>query len=122
MHPAVLPRPLLVLSGWRAWPLLAWSLARSLRRRLGASADEVAWVSFATVSSFEAAVRRVVRRVEERWPGGEDGWTREVDVVGVSMGGITARAAAAGVFPGVTRLRIARLFTLATPHRGARLA
>jgi hypothetical protein len=51
----------------------------------------------------------------------------EVDVVGVSMGGLVARAAASDWVArrsaaGSRRVRIARLFTLATPHKGATLA
>ena len=50
----------------------------------------------------------------------------KVDLVAHSMGGLVARAAAmGGVFGqsrGTKRLRIARLFTLATPHLGAKLA
>jgi len=49
----------------------------------------------------------------------------EFDVVGYSMGGLVARYAAApleGDDGPLTRLRIARLYTISTPHRGARIA
>ena len=41
--------------------------------------------------------------------------------MGLSMGGVLARGLAAGLF-GPPPVRIARFFTLATPHRGAVLA
>ncbi|MEO1129166.1 MAG: hypothetical protein AAFX05_05575 [Planctomycetota bacterium] len=117
-----LPRPLLVLSGWRSWPVMAWHLARDIRVQLDVSPDQIAWRSFATVSSFDAAVRRTMQLVTATWPSDDPDWSCEVDVVGVSMGGIIARAAAAGTTHHGHRLRIRRLFTLASPHRGARLA
>lgn len=79
-------------------------------------------------TNFTKIAARLVGLVEARWPSHEQGWTREVDVVGVSMGGLVARAGAAGVgagggpSAGGRRLRIGRLFTLGTPHCGARLA
>jgi pimeloyl-ACP methyl ester carboxylesterase len=78
-------------------------------------------VSFTLVGSIEAAAAKVVERVSRRFPGGNGGETVEVDVVGTSMGGLVARLAA---IPegGRPRLRIARLFTLGTPHRGAAIA
>jgi pimeloyl-ACP methyl ester carboxylesterase len=116
-----LARPVVVLAGWRAWPMMARSLAGALRRLCGAPADQFAAVAFPWCTDFAVMTRRVVDLVQARWPSEDPAWTREVDVVGVSMGGLVARAAAAGL--GVERrLRISRLFTLGTPHRGAVLA
>jgi hypothetical protein len=61
---------------------------------------------------------RVLREVEEAFGRGESGWTVEVDVIGFSLGGIVARHSALPREDGGTRLRIARLFTLAAPHMG----
>jgi pimeloyl-ACP methyl ester carboxylesterase len=47
--------------------------------------------------------------------------TVEVDVIGFSMGGLVARHAARPNSLG-KRLNIRRLFTISSPHRGARLA
>ncbi|TVQ30881.1 MAG: hypothetical protein EA376_11495 [Phycisphaeraceae bacterium] len=64
--------------------------------------------------------------MEARWPSSDPEWTTEVDVVAVSMGGLVARLGATEAFAegeeGRKRLRIRRLFTMATPHRGAALA
>lgn len=119
-NPVGLTRPLIVLSGWRApvWP--ARLLARQLGRLAG-SPDRVGALSFATCLSFDAAIARVAPAVDRLWPSGDPKQTVEVDAVGISMGGLIARAAAIPT-TGRQRLRIARLFTLGTPHRGARIA
>ncbi|MFC1766418.1 esterase/lipase family protein [Planctomycetota bacterium] len=44
--------------------------------------------------------------------------TVQADVIAHSMGGLVSRYAAMEV-PGKPRLRIAHLFTIATPHQGA---
>ncbi|MEX2218709.1 MAG: hypothetical protein WD749_08105 [Phycisphaerales bacterium] len=136
-----LPRPLVFLGGWRApsWPIRI--LARRIRELVGADRAQVLPVSFAFTGSLQEAARRSVEEVRRRWPGEGEG-TAEVDVVGVSMGGLVARLAAAPELwcrpagpvrgePGRPRpgpaspaagLRIARLFTIATPHKGASIA
>lgn len=126
-HPRPLSRPVVVVGGYRAWTIAASSLASRLCAMTGRDPAMFAAMAYPWSSDFTAIAARLVALVAGRWPGGDEGWTREVDVVGVSMGGLVARAAAAGVGSGgrktqVRRLRIGRLFTLGTPHRGARLA
>jgi hypothetical protein len=129
--PRGLVRPLVVMGGWRAprWPVA--ELARRLRGLAGAGAEMVLPVSFTWCGSFGSAMGRAVAAVEERWSSRDPDETVEVDVVAVSMGGIVARAGAAwpehrraGRLSHTSRkrLRIVRLFTLASPHRGAKLA
>jgi hypothetical protein len=120
--PTGLPRPLVVFSGWRAPRLPVMLLASRLRSLTGAPKGLVVTVGFVLCGTFGAATRRAVAKVERRWPSADPGLTAEVDVVGISMGGLVARAAAVPDGGGRQRLRIARLFTLATPHRGATLA
>src|SRR5690349_17675332 len=93
--PIGLARPLLVLAGWRAprWP--SAMLARRLSDLVGGPADRFAAMAFPLCMTFSAAVPRIARLVEERWPSREPDETVEVDVVGISMGGLIARAAAA---------------------------
>lgn len=120
------PRPLVICSGWRAWPVLANRLARALRRRTGRPASGVLPVSYPLEATIPGAVAKVLRAVERHWPSDDPDRTAAVDVVGVSMGGLVARLASAGDPwgrpAGAKRLDVRRLFTLATPHRGARLA
>lgn len=121
--PTGLVRPLVVFSGYRAptWPVQA--LAAQLRGLTGAPKEQVLTVGFVFCHTFESTCRRAAAKIEERWPSGDPERTVEVDVVGVSMGGIVARAAASScVNSGAKRLRIGRLFTMASPHRGATLA
>src|SRR6185369_10092730 len=91
-------------------------------------------ISYTFGTRFDTLARTVIERVEATWPSDNPEETVEVDVVGVSMGGLVARWAAlppadrfregAAHNPGATgkRLRIRNLYTLGTPHRGAILA
>lgn len=119
-----LARPVVVLAGWRAWAMMPRGIARDLRRLTGATEQCFLPIAFPLGSDITAIAAEVCRRVEQRWPSADDQRTAEVDVVAVSMGGLVARAAAgertrAGP---CKRLRIARLFTIGSPHRGAKLA
>jgi len=125
-QPIGVSRPVVTLAGYRAWAVMPRSVARELSRLTGAPMERFAAVSYPWKTDFARIAADVVATVESRWPSDDAEWTVEVDVVGVSMGGLVARAAAmGGVFGqsrGTKRLRIARLFTLATPHLGAKLA
>ena len=120
-NPTGLARPLIVLAGWRApiWP--SRFLALHLARLAGAQPDRVVAISFVSCMSFDAAIPRVASLIDKLWPSDSPSETTEVDLVGISMGGLIARAAAIP-HPSRKRARIARLFTLGTPHRGARIA
>lgn len=113
-------RPIVVIGG-----LFDVGLAvRNVRTRLAAyfpKDSPIISVSLFGVGTQDEARDRVLRAVERAFgPGDQDGaWTVEVDVIGFSMGGIVARHSALLRDDGGRRLRIARLFTLATPHRGA---
>lgn len=123
--PRPLVRPVVVLSGWRAWPHAIASVERHVRRSTSGDRDDFLKVSYMFSGDIDKIVDDVVVRVEERWPSDDPNETIEVDVIAVSMGGLVARAAADP--PGARgrtgkRLNAARVFTLATPHRGAKLA
>ncbi len=123
-EPAEMPRPIVVLDGWRQPDFSARSLARTIRKLTGVPQDRIVSESFLTRSTLERMADDVVRRVERTWPSDDPEWTTEVDVVGFSMGGIVARTAA---MPGEgdtprKRLKIRRLYTIGSPHRGANLA
>src|SRR4051794_5585064 len=118
--PRGLERPVVVLDGLGP-PSASWLLAGELKRETGD--DRVVGATFVFDGSFEDCRRRLVDALEKRFPSSDPAETSEVDVVAVSMGGLVARYAAA---PPPTsagkRLRIARLFTISSPHRGAAMA
>ncbi|MGP1347918.1 MAG: alpha/beta hydrolase [Phycisphaerales bacterium] len=104
-------------------------------RRLVVDPEMIIEVPFFTTPSFELARERIVSKVEDAFPS-DDPWnTVEVDVIGISMGGLVARFAAIPMAPvtigsdvseesagggaSVKRLRIRTLYTLGTPHHGA---
>ncbi|MEO1236636.1 MAG: hypothetical protein AAFX76_07590, partial [Planctomycetota bacterium] len=94
-------------------------------KQQGVPGDRVVGLSFFGRWSFDACRDRLIAAVDERWPAADPAWTTEVDVVAFSMGGLVARYAAAEPWSDGTtprRLRVRRLFTISTPHRGARLA
>ncbi len=142
MHrePTGIARPLVVLNGYRAPGLTGWVIGYRLRMLTGASQGDVMFMSYPLSDNIDDLAQRVVRRVEQRWPSDDPTWTREVDVIGVSMGGLVARLAASDILqraeaqraaasgdgnsasPSIKRLNVKRLFTLGTPHKGAKLA
>lgn len=122
--PTGLKRPLVVLSGWRSPAISGRLVASRLRRLTGAPRDMILPIAFWTQADFDRMVASALRCVQARWPDAGARSTPEIDVVGVSMGGLIARAAAA---PAASRrhgsrLAISTLYTLGTPHRGAKLA
>ncbi|MEM6750765.1 MAG: hypothetical protein AAF612_09880, partial [Planctomycetota bacterium] len=126
--PQPLPRPLVIIGGWTDPGLSPAILAWRARRATGD--DRVLPIDMAFVFTTEQARRRVIERVIDRFGTDAQGRPPEVDVVGFSMGGLVARYTALPPRPevatdkdrGLPRLQIARLFTIATPHRGAQAA
>jgi uncharacterized alpha/beta hydrolase family protein len=115
--PAILKRPLVVISGWRGTGSRAASIARALQQRVGYNDNEIIVIANPLSHTIEAAVEHTIRRVESKWPSADQSRTIEVDVVGFSMGGIVARQAAIPVAHRKS-LTMTRLYTLATPHNG----
>ena len=102
-------RRLLILSGYHSPAVPGLTLARLLRRFNAAFADRTLVVSYPFATTVEAAADVAAAALRR------GGWADEpLDVAGISMGGIVARHLAAR-----GEARIERLFTLASPHRGA---
>ncbi len=121
--PRPLERPVVVLGGWRSPHAVTKMLQTRLRLTTSGREQDFLAISYPLSASIDTIARRVVEKVQERWPSEKDGQTIEVDVVAFSMGGLVARLAAMPVSDEDHRqLKIRRLFTLATPHRGAKLA
>ena len=106
-------------------------LAKRVRKLTGADEDRVISLSYMWGDDIPEIADGVARDVAEAFGSEIDEatgmrWTTEVDVVAISMGGLVARTAFAdptevGRELGV-RLNINTLYTLGTPHRGAKLA
>jgi pimeloyl-ACP methyl ester carboxylesterase len=121
-EPKPLQRPLVVLGGFCDPGIATSHLTGEFRRLTGD--DRVMGVSFLMCGDFDACRKQVIKAVDKAFPSDDPRWTTEVDVIGVSMGGLVGRYAAARDphAPQGRRLKVARLFTIGTPHRGASLA
>lgn len=135
--PRALQRPVVALSGWRAASLLPKNLISNLAPLTLQGPSMFVPVAYPLETNFEKNAAKVVEAVESKWPSPDPRLTTEVDVVAVSMGGLVARVAAApqgAMWPPTSpmmgnsdqpprkQLRIRRLFTIGSPHRGAWLA
>ena len=120
--PLPLDRPVVIVGGFLD-PNLSSSNECCLLRSI-ADHPRIIRVSLFTAGSFAECRRRIIDDVDKALPPTDPQWTQEVDVIGNSLGGLAARYAAAPsedpAHP--CRLRIARLFTVSSPLRGARLA
>jgi len=120
--PKPLQRPVLVLSGIHDPGLVVASVANRLR---GITTDGamIQTVSFFGADTFDACRKRVLDKAEALLAaGGENNAAGEIDVVAISMGGLVARYAAMPRAEDDRSLRIKRLFTISSPHRGASMA
>lgn len=111
-----LERPVVILGGWHSPGVANWSVESVLRPHTSGRADDFLSITYPLKMSVGSAAEAAVRAVREHGL-----WERELDIVGVSMGGVIARGLAAGVF-GHGEPRVRRIFTIATPHRGAKVA
>ena len=121
-EPRPLQRPVVVLAGWRA-PASARGVGARLRSVTSGRAEDFLSIAYPGAGDIGAAASIAAARIRERFGGARSVGPAEVDVVGISMGGLVARVLAAGLAGSEPiPVRIRRLFTLATPHRGAKLA
>lgn len=134
--PAPLRRPVVVLNGYHGLSTLSARVAHKLAAMTTGDEQDFLAISFTFDSQFDDMAAAATKEINRRWPSQVPGETIEVDVVGISMGGLVARWAAISpdqrsrtgptrirnVPPESRRLRIARLFTMGTPHRGAVMA
>ncbi|MEO1716351.1 MAG: hypothetical protein AAFR76_04495 [Planctomycetota bacterium] len=127
--PKPLDRPVVVLAGYRAWPMLAQGVRYKLFSVTSGEPKDFLPISYTFQGDIEKIAGMVTRRIEERWPSESPDETIEVDIVGISMGGLVARTASLplGDLPDgnetrTKRLKIGTLYTMGSPHRGAILA
>lgn len=120
-NPVQLQRPVVVIGGYRNPDPLMGGLTR--RVAYLTSNNTTDFIRIPTWFDDESApvIDRTISILEARHPSANPDETIEVDVIGLSAGGVIARAAAIPA-EGRKRLKIRRLFTIGSPHRGARLA
>jgi hypothetical protein len=131
--PKPLDRPVIVLGGIYDPGIVAEHVAHELREIATPDAQVIS-LTFFEIHSFDHCAQKLIDAVDRAFPTDDAQRTTEVDVVAFSMGGLVARWAAAERPPLsdsedasqttaiARRLRIGRLFTISTPHRGAKLA
>lgn len=137
--PVSLTRPVVVLNGYHGWSGLAYSVRDRLATLTSGRVSDFVVVSYVGLGDVPRITRRVLDVVGARL-GVDRGATAtpEVDVVGISMGGVLARwcAMSADARHDVAtrdaemargdvsgpRLAVSRAFTFASPHRGAIMA
>jgi hypothetical protein len=121
--PQPLERPVIIAAGLFDAGMDVQQMARTLRR-VTDDGDMVTTATFMslTTGSFDGCRDFLIEKVERSWGTTGTGETIEVDVIGFSMGGLVARHASRPRTDGGTRLVIRRLFTISTPHQGARMA
>jgi PGAP1-like protein len=119
-HPKPLTRPLVIVGGFLDLlgpPILTRDFEHYLND------PRIIEVSLSSAMSLDQCRQMIVDGVDRAYPTADPQQTIEVDVIGISMGGLAARYAAAPLpEPGHRRLNIARLFTISSPMRGAVLA
>jgi len=120
--PMPLRRPLVVIGGFLD-PNLSPPWYAHFFGEL-ANGQKIIPVSVGYCTSFEQCRQRIIDAVDKAVPSSDPIWTTQVDVVGASLGGLVARYAAAPsddpAYP--RRLNIARLFSISSPHSGAKMA
>jgi hypothetical protein len=120
--PRRLERPVVVIGGYLDPNVSTTHLTREIKEMTGD--DRVIGVVIGFCGSFAECRDKVIEAVDLAFPNPGANETTEVDVVGASLGGLVARYAAAPSLDGKRprRLKVARLFTISSPHRGARMA
>jgi hypothetical protein len=122
-EPKPFERPLLIIGGF--WdPNFSPPLFRNHFKKLAGDDRKIVTVSIGFCGSFAECRRKVIDAVEAKFPSADPTWTSEVDVIGASLGGLAARYAAAPSDDPKAgrRLKIKRLFSIASPHSGSTLA
>ena len=92
-HPKPLDRPLVIVGGFLD-PDLFPPLLEHYFKSISPDA-KIVTVTVGFYGSFEDCRQAVISAVDKEFPSSDPQWTTQVDVVGVSLGGLVARYAAA---------------------------
>jgi Predicted acetyltransferases and hydrolases with the alpha/beta hydrolase fold len=114
--PVALRRPVVILGGWHAPGVANWSLASKLIPATSGKAGDFLSITYAARLSLASAARAAFHAMQERGL-----LEQELDLIGISMGGILARALAVNLFS-LGEIKARRVLTVASPHRGAKIA
>lgn len=125
-EPKALARPVVVLGGIYDPGVAADHVAGQIREIAGGEGGKakILHIGFLDTLSFDGAADKVMSALEKRFPSNDPAQTVEIDVIGFSMGGVVARYAASDAYAARAgkRLRIHALYTVSSPHLGAKLA
>ena len=119
--PRPLERPVVVVGGYLDPGIAAQRVGEKLAK-MTTNPENIAAVTFFSNATFETSRERLIREVMTEFPSDDPEWTTEVDIIAISMGGLVTRYAMLENGDGLPRLRVARMFGIAVPHKGARLA
>ncbi|HYE61294.1 MAG TPA: hypothetical protein VD997_04800 [Phycisphaerales bacterium] len=114
--PTPLARPVVILGGWHAPGIANISMASRLGPFTSGKPDDFTSITYPLAFSLHSAAAHAYSVIRSKGL-----CEREIDVVGISMGGILSRALACDAF-NLGPLKIRRIFTVASPHRGAKIA
>jgi len=121
-EPRQLSRPLVIIGGFGD-PNVSPPLFKNFFQTISRD-TQIITVSVGFCQSFHECRQKVIEEIDKALPSTDPDFTAEVDVVGASLGGLVARYCAAPsddpAHP--RRIKIARLFSISSPHSGATLA
>jgi len=121
-NPKTPTRPVLITGGWQGKGFDSIKTYQLAEQALGK--ENLVVVTYDGINKFSGARTRTIEAVAALGDPAKPGYTPEVDVIGVSMGGIVARDAACPPRPqedDPRRLKIHTLYGISVPHRGVRL-
>jgi hypothetical protein len=136
--PKPLARPVVVLGGYRGPESETNGIMATLADATSGKVSDFAAVSYRWYDDLDEICDKIVREVNAKFPSKDPASTIEVDVVGISLGGLAARWAAIppeervrqgemawrredGTMP-TKRLKIVRLYTVVAPHQGVTMS
>jgi hypothetical protein len=115
-EPRALARSVVILGGWHSPGLANWGVASVLCPHTSSRPQDFLSITYPMRFTLPGAAEAAARAMRARGL-----WDQEVDLIGVSMGGVIARGLATDAF-GHGAMAVRRIFTIATPNRGANIA